>query len=125
MPVTELPNSTPLFRVDRELLGVFLLTPVWWILGFNIFIYHAIALFVFVKLLLYAGRAGESLRIPNILLEFTLFLLFYLASILLNAGIRPAERVFASINNYLLLVMGFLTMLAVYHAHAESFFRNL
>lgn len=106
-------------RIETDLALTLVLTPVWWFSGCIIFIYPLIAALAFSKLLVISIYSGEPLRIPKSVTVFVVFLLFYLFSILLNAANLPIQRVFASFNNYSLLIMGLLLILLAYHCDAE------
>ncbi len=108
-------NTAP----EMDMAVLFTLTPLWWVLGFSFFVYHLAVLFLAVRLMLFSARSGESFRMPKRLYPFVFFLICYLVSITVNAWLRPAERIFASLNNYGMLVMGILMMLAVYNSRAE------
>lgn len=111
-------------RSGGELLFVFLLTPVWWILGFNIFIYQAIAGFVFMKLMMDLIYSQESLKITHQVLGFGFFLFAYAASVILNFSENPFSRVLSSVNHFLILLMGFLLLITAYHLESPLFFRR-
>jgi len=109
-------NTSP----EADLGAVFLLTPLWWALGVNFFIYHLVALSVFARLLLGSARSQNPLKMPLRIYPFIFFLFFYAVSLLVNAGLRPAPRIFASLNNYSMLLMGGMIMLAVYNSRITS-----
>ncbi len=110
---------------EEDILFVFTLTPVWWFLGANIFIYNAVAGFSFLKLLMICFRGQMALRLPRAGIIYFFFLLAYLASILINMGIRPADRIFASFNNLAQLVTGFLVLVVVYNSQRKMFLEKL
>jgi hypothetical protein len=96
-----------------------LLTPVWWLLGINIFIYHLVGSLVLIQLLGITMRRHLNLFISTPGIIFCLFLVAYLGSILINAGNNPPQRVFASLNNYFVLIMGALVMFEVYNTREK------
>jgi hypothetical protein len=112
-------------RIETDLTVTLLLTPLWWFSGFIIFIYPAVVLITFLKVLMGCIQSGQSLKIPKVALSFVLFLIFYFLSIAINAPSLPAQRVFASLNNYLILIMGGLLMIVVYHVNIEIFLKQL
>src|SRR6185295_3003447 len=61
-------------------------------------------------------RSHENLKIPRPVFWLLFFLVSYLASIAMNAGNYPIQRIFASLNNYLTYLMGFAVILVIYHA---------
>jgi len=85
----------------------FLLTPLWWVLGLNIFIYQFITFWVLIKLFLYKSREGSQLKCNMISVFYLLFLISYLLSVLLNLPGNDFRRTLASLNNFLILAMGF------------------
>lgn len=111
-------------RVETDILLTFILTPFWWITGFNIFIYQLTGGIVFVKLLMNVIFTERPLMIPSALFWYGLFLFSYLFSILINMGNHPEQRVLASFNNYLVFLMGFFVMIAIYNSEA-SFLNRL
>ncbi len=111
-------------KPETDILWVFLLTPVWWLTGFNLFVYHLISLWAFLKTLTYSMRSHEPLRISVPLVYFFVFLVSYLISILINVGIRPSQRIFASFNNYSMIITGFLLMMSIFNSDGPSFLRN-
>ncbi len=111
-------------RIEDDILLTLLLTPLWWILGFGIFTYHLTVLLVFTKLITGSLRTEQGVRISKETIGFIFFLLSYLASIAINIPYRYEQRIFASLNNYLLLVMGFLLMLVVYNCDFQYLFRR-
>ena len=104
-------NTSP----ETDLLAALLLTPLWWILGFNIFIYQLVAYGVFFRLLIKLGKLGQPLKIPVPALWLSIFLLSYLASMVINLPNYPTQRILSSVNHYSILVMGFFLVLTVYH----------
>ncbi len=111
-------------RIENDFLLVFFLTPVWWLTGFNIFAYHAISLWTFFKMLGWITKNNRPLSLSAPLIVFFGFLVSYLVSILINAPVRPAQRIFASLNNYTIVVMGFMIMTTVYHLDGRYFLKN-
>lgn len=102
-------------KIESDILWTFALTPLWWALGFNFFIYHLVVFVSFMRLMMISMKQGIPLKIPQPLLCFGLFLVFYMLSILVNLGYRPPQRIFASLNNYLMLIMGFIILLILYN----------
>lgn len=96
-------------------LGVVLI-PLWYVLGIRLFIFHVLALLVFIKTILRgrAGRGKPSLPVENYLL--LTFILVYGLSFLLNAKNMPTVRALASLNNLSFWLMGFCVIFAVSHA---------
>lgn len=111
--------------MDRDLLAVFLLTPLWWILGFNIFIYQLTAGLVFLKLIIAGVRREKNLSLPKATMLLGFFLLSFLFSILINISEYPAQRIFASLNNYSMFLMGVLLIGIVYNGVREDFLAGL
>jgi len=112
-------------KVETDLLLTLGLTPLWWVLGLNVIIYQSIGLWVFLKLLVGALRFDRPISIPRPLFWLFLFMLIYLASLLFNLGNHPSQRIFASLNNYLMFVLGFCLMLAVYNCGSFDFSQRL
>lgn len=105
--------------VESEIGAVFLLTPVWWLLGLNVLVYHFIALSVCFRLFIRSMKTESPLHFPRGFYPFLMLLFFYLASIVMNAPLRPAQRILASINNYSMLVMGAALMFAIYNSRVS------
>ncbi len=108
-------------RMDTDLLLTFFLTPLWWLTGFNIFVYQFTAGLVLLKLLVGCIRSNEALKFHPLLLIFLFFLFSYFISLCVNFTHYPEQRVFASINNYFVLIMGFFLMVAVGHVRLGPF----
>ena len=111
-------NSLP----EKDLLLTFLLTPLWWVLGFNIFVYQLVTYVAFVKLMAVLLESNRSLKIPVPALWFGLFLLSFASSIIINIPNYPIERIFSSANHWLIFIMGFLLTLIVYHLDSRQMF---
>jgi len=110
---------------EKDIAAVLFLTPVWWALGVNVFIYHLTAFFVFSRAFGAGLVTRRQLVMPKRLYPFAALLFFYLVSILINVPLRPAQRIFASLNNYSMLVMGMMLMLAVYNSHSAELLGRL
>lgn len=110
--------------LERGLAFIFFMAPLWWITGAGIFIYHAAVLWGFAHVLIFCTTSGRPLQVPKILFSLGIFLLLYLFSILINAGSNTPQRVFASLNNYLMVVMGFLLVLCVYQCDPAILLRE-
>lgn len=108
-----------------DLLLGFMLTPLWWVTGFNIFCYHLIAFWAFSKMIMSIMKNNESLKIPKPFFVFFIFLLSYLLSILLNISIRLSQRIFASLNNYTTIIMAFFIMAAAVNTAGRPFLKLL
>ncbi|MFA6601083.1 MAG: O-antigen ligase family protein [Candidatus Omnitrophota bacterium] len=111
-------------RIETDLLLTLFLLPVWWVTGLSIVVYHVTALLIGIKLLVLSSRCNRPVRVPREMFCFVFLLLTYLISIAINVPLRPAQRVIASINNYVMLVMGFLIVLGVYNSDPETLFRG-
>jgi len=114
----------PLFStaLEKDIGVILLLTPLWWALGFNIFIYHLTALIVFTRSFGVSLLRGRGIMMPKRLYPFAALLFFYLVSIGINIPLRPAQRIFASLNNYTMLVMGMMLMMAIYNSRPAEMF---
>ncbi|MBI3307418.1 MAG: O-antigen ligase family protein [Candidatus Omnitrophica bacterium] len=110
--------------IETDLMLVLLLTPLWWVTGFSIFAYHLAVLWIVIKFLLLTIRQHRSILFPAAGNWFFLFLISYLISIAINAPLRPSQRIFASLNNWAVLMMGYLVFLLVCNCEAEAFFRR-
>jgi hypothetical protein len=106
--------------IETDLMIGLVGTPLWWVLGFNIFIYHFISFLVIVKIL----SRQEPLKVSKPIIVFFVFCVFYLASIGINVGVRPMQRIFASLNNFSFLVLGLFIMIGVYNSDPRVFFRK-
>src|SRR5437870_2544996 len=93
-------------RIETDLMVTLLLAPLWWFSGLSIGIYPLVTALAMIKLLMICIYSGKPLKIPKPVLGFVLFLIFYLLSILINVANLPSQRIFASLNNYLILIMG-------------------
>ena len=96
-------------------LGVVLI-PLWYVLGVRLFVFHLLALLVFVKTILrrHADREKPSFPAENLFL--LAFILVYGLSFLLNSKNMPMVRALASLNNLSFWVTGFCLIFAVYNA---------
>lgn len=112
-------------NLEKKLFITFLLTPIWWVLGLNIYIYQFIVFLSFPNLLLAASQKGYVLKIPLSIKWFFLFLVLYLSSILLNYSEQDTQRVFASFNNFSLFLMGLGLMVIFFNCHTKGGIINL
>jgi O-antigen ligase len=112
-------------RIETDLFLTFLLTPLWWITGFSVFIYHAAVLWIFLKFLLGIIQNQQQIRCPKPLVWFFVFLMAYLGSILINIPVRPPQRIFASLNNWIMMMMGLLIFLISYNCEPRLYFDKL
>ena len=111
---------------ETDLILTFALIPLWNILGLNIFIYHAVIGWCFIKWLVSSRPVGGiSMGIPKPLIWFAMFLCSYMLSILINIQNQPEQRIFASVNNWLNFLMGFLVALTAYNLRSFSFVKRL
>lgn len=109
-------------RIETDLVMTLALAPLWWVTGFSAFIYPLAAFIVFFKIW---TRPEGTLQISGPIFWFFIFSFFYLASILINIGLRPLQRIFASFNNLSLIVMGLFLMIGVYNSDPAIFFKKL
>lgn len=110
---------------EKDLSWVLALTPLWWALGFNVFVYHLVSFLVFSRSFGKGLVRGKKIMMPKRLYPFAALLFFYLISIVINIPLRPAQRIFASLNNYSMLVMGMMVMLAVYNSRPAEMLGQL
>lgn len=110
--------------VETDLTMTFFLTPLWWVLGFNIFIYQLVVYVSFVRLLVSSFKTNQVLRLPGPILWYGVFLLSYLASMLLNASSQPLQRILSSMNHFLVFIMGLLLVMMVCCLDHEKIQRN-
>ncbi|OGW72585.1 MAG: hypothetical protein A2Y02_01470 [Omnitrophica bacterium GWA2_52_12] len=101
---------------ETDIAAVAALTPLWWGLGFSFFIYHGVVLLLFMKLVFRSRNNRAALRVPKICYAYGAFLVIYAVSLLVNAGERPAQRLFASANNWGMFLMGAMLLLVVYNS---------
>lgn len=121
------PVKFPYFQTspENDLLMTLVLTPFWWVLGLNVFIYQAAVLLVFLKLLVVATHRGQPIALPHVSLWFGLLLISYLLSLVVNAPSQPTQRIYASLNNYSMFLMGFLIIIIVYNVSFAPFLSGL
>lgn len=110
---------------SQTLLWVLLLTPVWWILGFNIFVYQLSTLAVFIQYLYAHIKNQDSIAIPRTVILLFFFGLTFLLSIFLNVSEQPAQRLWAAGNNWTMFAMGFFLTLIIYDESSSDYFENL
>lgn len=108
-----------------DILMTFFLTPLWWMLGFGVFIYQAVAILVFFKLWAQLIRYERPFKVPTPAIWLGVFLLVYAASIFVNFSNHPIQRIMASVNNYFIYLMGFFLVLVVYECDPEDFLTSL
>ncbi|MFC2158944.1 hypothetical protein ACFLT9_14015, partial [Acidobacteriota bacterium] len=82
-----------------------LLIPLWWILGFRFFIFHALVIFWVIKLLS-RKKGGIQPVFPRVNWGLVSFVGIYLLSILVNIKSIAAPRLIGTLNNMLFWVMG-------------------
>lgn len=102
--------------VAEDLCLAILLIPLWWILGIKFFIFHFIALFVLIKLLVEKKRQSEKIRFSTEISILLAFVSLYFFSLLINFKNIPIWRLFASLNNLSLWVMGLLIIFIMYNS---------
>lgn len=105
-------------------LGVVLI-PLWYVLGIRLFIFHLLALLVFIKTILRRHADREKPSFPSENLFLLAFILVYGLSFLLNSKDMPMVRALASLNNLSFWIMGFCVIFAVYHAFPREDGRRL
>jgi len=96
-------------------LGVVLI-PLWYVLGVRLFVFHILALLVFIKTILRRQADREKPSLPAENLFLLAFILVYGLSFLLNFRNMPMVRALASLNNLSFWVTGFCLIFAVYNA---------
>ncbi|MEC7546143.1 MAG: O-antigen ligase family protein [Pseudomonadota bacterium] len=94
---------------ENILLFPLLFSPFAWILGLNLFFYHAVALYVFVRV--YSQK--EPKHIPLLLVFLCLYSLVYLLSILLVVPDENFSRILASLYNWSYWIMGCMVVYSV------------
>lgn len=112
-------------RIETDLVMTLVLAPLWWVTGLSAFIYYAAVLWIFIKFLLQAIRHFRVIFFPFVNNWFLLFLISSLASIIFNIPLRPSQRIFSSLNNWLMFAMGHLILLLVYNCEPTPFFKRL
>ncbi len=111
--------------IETDLMMVFLLAPFWWLTGFGVFAYYALVFWIFLKFMLGVIRQYRTVLFPSAGNWFVAFLVSYLISILINIPFRDPQRIFSSLNNWLMFLMGAMVLLLVYNCDPVKFFRKL
>lgn len=87
--------------------GLLLLgAPLWWLLGFNFFIYHLASFFLLLRFSLQRSRSGSGLFFPPAFRFLLLYAVIYLFSVAVNFSEYPFSRVLASLYNLSFWLMG-------------------
>ena len=112
------PRYIPFYTTSptEDLCWAILLIPLWWILGIKFFIFHLIALFVFIKLIVTKRKKSEKIAFPTEIFFLLAFIIIYSLSLLVNFKSIPIWRFFASLNNLTFWVMGFLIIFIIYNS---------
>lgn len=101
--------------IKQDLLTTLYLAPLWWLLGFNIFIFHVVSIWMFLKLVVQYTKTGERVRIPGSIRFLILLILTYSISIVFNFGSNEVIRSVASIYNLSYWVMGVFLVIVIYN----------
>lgn len=101
------------------------LIPLWFVLGIRLFVFHFLALLVFIKTVRGKDADREQPSLPAENLFLLAFILVYGLSFLLNSKNMPLVRALASLNNLSFWVMGFCIIFAVYNAFPRQDVRLL
>lgn len=100
--------------VDRDFCALILFIPLWWLLGFRIFIFHALVTLMFIKLLVIKIKKKEQLYLPKTLIIFVFFCLLYVLSLLSNFSQAEIQRIYSSLYNFSLWIIGFFLVIIVF-----------
>ncbi len=88
----------------------------WWVLGFNLFIYHAAAFFFFCQLMQNASRRGTGLYLPPTAVLIFLAAAIYGFSIVIHAPTSQTTRIIAALYNLSFWLMGALLVVVLSNA---------
>jgi len=100
---------------------IVLASVVWWLAGFNLFIYHLASFFLFMGLLYLSNRSSEGVIVP-VSSKFMLNIaVFYFLSILLHTFFVGADgaRVIAAMYNLSFWIMGFMLVIVMANAYSS------
>ena len=92
-----------------------LLIPLWWILGFRFFIFHALVIFGVLKLLSQKKQDGKPV-FPRVNWVLVSFVGIYLISIVVNIRSIATPRLIATLNNMFFWVLGILIIFTLYNS---------
>ncbi len=102
-------------NVMKSISFVVYMLPIFWILGIKFFIFHLLALSIFIKTLMVSKKNNEKVKLSiEHKLLFT-FIIIYTISIIVNIKTVEVSRVIASIYNLTYWIIGLFTMISIYN----------
>ena len=110
--------------LETDLLTTFGLSPLWWLLGLNVFVYQFAVMWIFSKMMFQHMRTSRILVLPKLAFYPVLVTLTLGASLLLNIGQNDATRSLAALYNLSFWIMGILLIIAAYNSFTERFLRS-
>lgn len=102
--------------LEKDIIITLYLAPLWWILGFSIFIYQAVTFWLLVKVTVTSIVKRESLIIPKISLSLILLIIVYGLSLMINYPYNETIRTVASFYNLSFWIMGLALIIVVYNS---------
>ncbi len=103
-------------NLQKDIIITLYLAPLWWILGFSIFVYHAVTLWLFLKLMILSINKHERIRITRPVKFLILITIIYGLSLLINYPKNEIQRTIASLYNYSFWVMGLVLIVVIYNS---------
>lgn len=102
--------------LETDIVITLYLAPLWWFLGFSIFIYQAVTFWLLVKVTVTSIVKRESLIIPKISLSLILLIIVYGLSLMINYPYNETIRTVASFYNLSFWIMGLALIIVVYNS---------
>jgi len=100
--------------IEADIPLAILLVPLWWILGITNVVFHALSVFLLVKLLVLKSKTRSSLAVPGYLFFLLLFITTLILALVFNLQGIPTMRLIAAVYNLSFWIMA-ATLFVVIH----------
>lgn len=101
--------------IEDDIIMTLYLAPLWWALGFNIFIYQMVALWLLVKATTISIVQHKYLMVPKVAIFLIMLVIVYGLSLLINYPHNELMRTLASFYNLSFWIMGLALIIVVYN----------
>lgn len=99
--------------IEDDVITTLYLVPLWWLLGFNVIIYHAVTFLLFLKMLIISR--SKPIGVPKVAAPLLFLIFIYGVSILVNYPQNEFKRTVLSFYSYSFWLMGFLLIVISYN----------
>jgi O-antigen ligase len=103
-------------NLQKDIIITLYLAPLWWVLGVSIFIYHAVTIWLFLKLMIISINNHERIRIARPVRFLILITIIYGISLVINYPKNEIQRTMASLYNYSFWVMGLVLIVVIHNS---------